>query len=97
MSGLQYIEHSYNKPRRFKNGTLKLELHPDGILIHGTAEFEGETRGDGILGGNPPFITMCDRIVHWQLLDSAQTNVLEYDIGLVVENLRLVEMNDADC
>ena len=87
MSGLQYVEHSYNKVRRFENGTVKLELHPDGILIQGTAEVEAD----------PPVITTCDRIVHWHLLDSSQINVLEYDIGLVMENLRLVEMNDADC
>lgn len=85
MSGLQYLEYSYNKERRFENGSIKLELHPDGVLIHGTVEVEAD----------PPLITFCDRIVHWHFLDSSRINVLEHDIGLVVETLRLVEMTDA--
>lgn len=86
MSSGQYIRESVQKCRRFQNGTVKLHLHVDGIHIHGTAEVEAD----------PPVITTCDRIVHWTLLESAASNILEYDIGLVVDSLRLVpEADDA--
>lgn len=85
MSAIEYLKQSAQKlaDQPFKNGTIKLELCPSGIVIRGVKE----------LPAHEGMLTYCDRVVAWILLESALHNVLDTDITSVVEQLELEASN----
>ena len=85
MNAYWYMKQSAEKLQRFKNGSIKLELCRDGVVIRGIKE----------LPANEGMLTYCDRVLAWILLENSTINPLDIDIALVVDSLEL-EVDDAD-
>lgn len=84
MSALEYIKEAAELPQTFKNGTIRMLLRPEGIIVRGTVELPPE---EGAL-------TFHDHLVAWQVIEYSNFNPLIMYHKDLVDDLKL-EAEDA--